>query len=434
MTYRSPRLTRRLFVGHGLVSLAALVACSSEESAGSGGSAGKGGAGGSGGAAGSGGAGGSGGSGGGYGVVPPGPELESLISEIGPLGDPDANGLRLPPGFTSRLVAHTGEKPVSTSDYEWHFLPDGGATYLQEDGGWIYVSNSELPFTGGVGALRFNQAGELVDAYSILSGSSVNCAGGKTPWGSWLSCEEISRGKVFECDPRGILPAVERPALGIFKHEAAAVDPVNQHIYLTEDESDGCFYRFIPDRLTASGFADLTSGKLQVASVDGERVTWLDVPDPQFTGSVGTRNQVAAATRFRGGEGIWEHAGVIYFSTKSDHRVWAYTIETETLRVLYDRATHPTPFLSGVDNLTVSASGDVLVAEDGDDMEIVAILPDGSLKSLVQVMGHDGSEVTGPAFDPSGTRLYFSSQRGAKNQAGDGHTFEVTGPFHRLKA
>ena len=60
-------------------------------------------------------------------------------------------------------------------------------------------------------------------------------------------------------------------------------------------------------------------------------------------------------------------------------------------------------------------------------MQIVAILPDGQLKPLLQVVGHDGSEVTGPAFSPDGTRLYFSSQRGS---SGSGMTFEVQGRFH----
>jgi secreted PhoX family phosphatase len=76
--------------------------------------------------------------------------------------------------------------------------------------------------------------------------------------------------------------------------------------------------------------------------------------------------------------------------------------------------------------LTLSCCGDVLVAEDGGDMQVVAILPDGTLKPLLQVTGHSGSEITGPAFDPSGTRLYFSSQRGPSG----GVTYEVTGPFH----
>ena len=117
---------------------------------------------------------------------------------------------------------------------------------------------------------------------------------------------------------------------------------------------------------------------------------------------------------------------MIYFSTKGDDRVWAYHVATAKLDVFYDAAKITDPILKGVDALTVTCCGDILVAEDGDDMQVVAILPDGSTKPLVQVMGHDGSEVTGLAFDPSGKRLYFSSQRGPAG----GVTYEVTGPFH----
>jgi len=354
------------------------------------------------------------------------PKLVSKIADIGPLLEPDANGVRVADGFTARIVASSNER-VGQSGYEWHPMPDGGATFPTPDGGWVYVSNSEVPIAGGVGALRFDASGTLVDAYPILERTNVNCAGGPTPYNTWLSCEEIDRGRVHECDPLGQRPAVVRPALGVFKHEAAAVDPVRHHVYLTEDEPDGCFYRFVPDRLGSHGFASLDAGRLEVAEVapDG-RVTWHPVPDPAFEGETPTRHQVAAATHFDGGEGIWWHGGVVYFSTKGDNRIRAYDTATETMTVLYDKATAPDPILSGVDNITVSASGDVLVAEDGGDMQIVAILPSGELKPLVQLVGYDESEITGPAFDPSGTRLYFSSQRGIKG----GTTFEITGPFH----
>ena len=81
------------------------------------------------------------------------PKLRSLIDEIGPLGVADADGIRLPAGFSIRVVARSGQ-PVLPDGYVWHFWPDGGATFATADGGWIYVSNSELPITGGVGALR----------------------------------------------------------------------------------------------------------------------------------------------------------------------------------------------------------------------------------------------------------------------------------------
>jgi len=183
----------------------------------------------------------------------------------------------------------------------------------------------------------------------------------------------------------------------------------------------------VPDALTAEGFPDLSSGRLEVASVGGDmRVTWIEVPDPQVTGSTPTRMQVAAATVFRGGEGIWYHEGVVFFSTKGDHHVWRYDVVSSELTVLYDGSAIPDPVLSGVDNLTVTCCGDVLVAEDGGSMDIVAILPDGTLTRLVNVVGQESSEITGPAFDPSGTRLYFSSQRAP----GGGRTYEIEGPFH----
>ena len=139
--------------------------------------------------------------------------------------------------------------------------------------------------------------------------------------------------------------------------------------------------------------------------------------------------QVAEATVFDGGEGLWWFEGVVYLSTKGDNRVWAYDTSTQTITTLYDRDTALDPdALYGVDNLTVSACGDVLVAEDGGQMRIVAVMPDGGLVPLVQIEGQEGSEITGPAFDPSGTRLYFSSQR-AEGLLG-GITYEITGPFH----
>ena len=359
------------------------------------------------------------------------PRLRSLIEQMGPLGAADADGVRLPDGFSIRVVARSGE-PVLPEGHPWHASPDGGATFATQDGGWIYVSNSELPLVGGVGALRFDAKGELVDAYPILQDTNINCAGGPTPWGTWLSCEEIGRGRVFETDPWGEAEAVERPALGRFKHEAAAVDPDLGCVYLSEDESDGCFYRFVSAGVDQNGHISLTEGELQVAVVDeAGGVTWLPVPDPLAEGDDPTRLQVPQATVFRGGEGLWWFEGTVYLATKGDDRIWAYDTQSQTIKTIYDRAATPDPdALYGVDNLTVSGCGDVLVAEDGGEMRIVAVLPSGELKPLVQIEGQDGSEITGPAFDPSGTRLYFSSQR-ATGLLG-GITYEITGPFHEV--
>lgn len=353
----------------------------------------------------------------------------------------------VPRGFAVREVARTGREAVAGSGYRWHPEPDGGAVFPIEDGGWIYVSNSEvdIPRQGGVGALRFDADGKLVDSYEICRGTTNNCAGGPTPWGTWLSCEETDHGLVFECDPLGAQPAIALPALGMFKHEAAAVDPIRRRLYLTEDVEDGRFYRFTPDHYPRGGRADLRRGRLEVAVVSGDDplqsrpVTWKAVtaPVPRLDGDKGlakespTRYQVADSTAFDGGEGCWYHQGIVYFTTKGDNRVWALDTTADTIDLIYDKASDSAfnPGIDDVDNLTVSAGGDVLVAEDGAEMRLVVVDPTAQPFELVNVVGQRGSEITGPAFSPDGMRLYFSSQRGRAGDATDGRTYEMRGPF-----
>ena len=330
----------------------------------------------------------------------------------------------LPAGFRSRVVANS-TVPVGRSNYAWHRAPDGGACFTTPDGGWIYASNSEVSGSrGGCGALRFSSDGSAVDAYPILSGTSLNCAGGPTPWGTWLSCEEHEGGLVWECDPAGERTAVAHPAMGTFAHEAVAVDPRGRQLYLTEDMGDGRFYRYTP-----SSYPDLSAGRLEVLVSPADRgpVTWAAVPDPSAA-STPTRRQVPESNSFDGGEGVWHDAGFVYFTTKGDSRVWIYDIGRSSLDVLYDAALLESPPLTGVDNIVVSPSGDVIVAEDGGDMDLVLITPDRTVARLVKVTGQDRSEICGPAFDPSGSRLYFSSQRGPA-PSGPGVTYEVSGPF-----
>ncbi|WP_031070251.1 alkaline phosphatase PhoX [Streptomyces sp. NRRL S-118] len=344
----------------------------------------------------------------------------------GALGAADANGIRLPSGFTSRVIARSGQRVGSTS-YTWHNAPDGGDCFA--DGtGWIYVSNSEISSTGGASAIKFSATGAITGAYRILSNTNRNCAGGKTPWNTWLSCEEVDTGYVYETDPWGVNAAVRRAAMGRFNHEAAAADPVRKVIYLTEDKSDGCFYRFVP-----ATWGNLSSGTLQVlvaGTATSGSFTWQNVPDPDGSPTA-TRSQVAAAKKFNGGEGCHYANDTVWFTTKGDNRLWQLNLTTNTYELAYDDSLVPsgTAPLTGVDNVTGSSSGDLYIAEDGGNMEICVVTPDDVVAPFLRIEGQTGSEICGPAFSPDGRRLYFSSQRGTTGSSSGGITYEVTGPF-----
>ena len=347
----------------------------------------------------------------------------------GKLRPADGHGIRLPAGFACDVVARSGRRVPGTT-YRWHDAPDGGATFADGDG-WIYVSNSEVPVRGRGGAsmIRFGADGRVTAARRILSGTTSNCAGGGTPWLSWLSCEEIDRGRVFETYPRGG-PAVARPALGRFRHEAAAADPVRRVVYLTEDEPDGRFYRFVPDR-----WPDLSAGGLQVLRAGTGTTgpfTWATVPDPAGAPKR-TRHQVPGAKVFNGGEGCYLAGDTVWFTTKGDGRIWEVDLSGGKYRLAYDDnlvRSGPPP-LTGVDNLTGSAGGDLYVAEDHGNMEVCLVTPAGRVSPFLRVTGQDSSELCGVAFNPGGDRLYFSSQRGRRGVLTDGITYCVSGPFRR---
>ncbi|MDO9409191.1 alkaline phosphatase PhoX [Patulibacter sp.] len=358
---------------------------------------------------------------------------KAVDGPYGPLGAPDANGLRLPKGFSSRVVARAGV-PIGATLYALPIFPDGSATFPASDGGWIQVINSEVPLAGGASAIRYAKDGRITDAYRILEGTSTNCAGGPTPWGTWLSCEETDGGRVWECDPTGRTPAVVHPAMGVFKHEAACVDPAGERLYLTEDLSDGCFYRFTP-----ADYPSLAAGVLEVAVVAADgAVTWARVPDPSAA-STPTRDQVPGATRFKRAEGIWFDDGSVYFATTGDETIRALRIAAGRIETVYAAKDVPGTPLQGVDNITVSRGGDLFVCEDSydndpDAMDICMISREGEVSRFAKFTGGEHflpseleSEITGVTFSPDGSRMYAASQRAG----GIGAVYEISGPFRQ---
>lgn len=306
-------------------------------------------------------------------------------------------------GFSCRVVARSGH-PIGGT--RWHPAPDGGACFADGEG-WIYVSNSDVPLAGGASAIRFGPDGEVKDAYRILDGTSLNHCGVVTPWNSWLSCEDIFLGRVYEADPHGDRPALAREAMGRFKHGDIAVDAERRVIYLTEAEPDGCFYRFTPWVWT-----ELSFGLLEVLCHDGQTTTWRPVPDPEpgFL-DIPTRYQVETALRFDNG-GECSYADDLCRFRAADIE-WAYDAVEETVSKL----------------IRVDAANARFVVTGTDDELGIDLIVGDATTPVVRVGGHHGSVITGLAFSPDHSRLYFSSQRGCEGDSRGGVTFEVTGPF-----
>jgi len=341
---------------------------------------------------------------------------------------PNKYGLLLPPGAKSRIIATAGEL-VGKTNYSWHSAPDGSGIMSFEDGGWLLISNSErVDQKGGVSVIRFSPSGEVADAYSILQGSNKNCGGMVTPWKTWLSCEEVENGVVWECDPFGKKKAYVIPELGAFKHEFIVMDPETGILYLSEDDNDGCFYRFVPMDKTLVGRDYFMSGRLEVAEMKpNSLIVWHLVPDPMAK-TQATRYQVKKSSAFKKMEGMAYNNNQVFFNTSDDNKIWQYDIQTSQLSIFYDAAQLSSPVLTGPDTM-VFRENILYVAEDDGDMQIVAIDMRGNTKVILQVTGQDKSEVTGIAFSPDKKRMYFNSQRGKSGKWTDGITYEITGLF-----
>lgn len=391
------------------------------------------------------------------------------------LPQPDENTgrtlLALPRGFRYWSLGATG----STMSDGRPTPPSHDGTAAFADGRLVrLVRNHERRGTGpafGPAALAYDPDGpggtttlvfdpehpEHPESFASLSGTSTNCAGGLTPWGSWLSCEEtfhetrgsgrvLRHGYVFEV-PSGAntaVPATPLRALGRFVHEAVAVDPQTGIVYETEDQDTAGFYRFVPrDGLKTGGlqmlaFRDRENADTRSRQTVGQPrlVSWVDVhePDPaEGQPSCHRQGFRKGAAVFRRLEGAWWSPldRAVYFTATNggdanSGQVWAFRPAPGdgSLTLVYES---PAPdALFKPDNITVSPAGGLLVCED----------PDGSRPCRLQGLSRDGKlfafgadprpgardEFTGACFSPDGAWLFVNLQ-------GLGVTFAITGPF-----
>jgi len=311
------------------------------------------------------------------------------------------------------------------------------------------------PALGGTTTLIYDTENQtLTSQFLSLAGTLRNCAGGPTPWNTWITCEEITvlagdgfakdHGYVFQV-PATISPQVTRPvpirAMGRFNHEAVAVDPVTSIIYQTEDEHDSLIYRYIPQDpsdLEAGGqlqalqvvgmpSLDTRNWDSQMVTVGAKmNTTWINMDDVEAPlGDLRIRGFDQGAAMFARGEGMWYGNDAIYFACTNGGnakfgQIWKLNPAEDTLELFIEP--NDPGLIENADNLTVTPWGDLIVCEDGSNEQfLVGVTPQGELYKFARnAVSH--SELAGATFSPDGTTLFVNIQH-------DGLTLAITGPW-----
>jgi uncharacterized protein len=381
--------------------------------------------------------------------------------------------LKLPAGFQYTVIGTQGSvmgdgRPTPTLHDGMAAFEAYGMIHLvrnHEQQGGTSSSNAfgSIPYDpkalGGTTTLVVDPVTRLlVYDFASLSGTVRNCAGGPTPWGSWLTCEETlvapaannsftrRHGYIFEVPAANYAETVPVPltAMGRFEHEALAVDPATSIIYETEDANPSGFYRFLPNQPGSVGQpANLAGGgTLQMLAIANQpgydtrtgetpgvplNAVWvtIDAPDPQ-TGQQSVVNQGIAkgGARFARLEGAWYGSGSIFFVSTSGGnaglgQVWQYTptgLETGILTLVYESSN--SAILESPDNLHFTPRGGILLCEDGNGLNFLrGLTAAGSIFDFV-VHAVSDSEVAGATFSRDGQTLFFNYQN-------TGETFAV---------
>lgn len=422
----------------------------------------------------------------------------------GPLvGDPEGL-LNLPEGFSYQIISKKGDRMD-----DGFLVPgraDGMGAFPGKDGKVILVRNHEnnpdsfdegpfgagnellkeadaakfyemgkgsLPGLGGTTTLIYDPLTKRVEKqYLSLAGTVRNCAGGITPWNSWLSCEESTvrsgayggqfekdHGYVFEVpasEEIGLADPTPLKAMGRFNHEAVAVDPETGIVYLTEDRGDGLFYRFIPEvkgtlskggRLQALGIAGTKSRDTRNWKKSEKKafpigvpqeVRWIDLEDIDSPNDdLRQQGFEKGAARFARGEGIWFGNGELYFACTNGGKIMAgqvFRYRPGANEGASDEKAAPgqltlfaepndRDILKNCDNLAIAPWGDIILCEDHPKSFLVGITPEGAYYKLAENIGFR-SEMAGGVFSPSGDNYFVNLQE-------PGITLAIHGPWKR---
>jgi secreted PhoX family phosphatase len=399
------------------------------------------------------------------------PALALASAGFGPLLADPAGLFDLPKGFSYRVLSRAGATMA-----DGRILPglfDGMAAFAVDDR-TVLIRNHELdpdspsPFPGSdpgsaavydrgapgcTTTLVLGPDGAVEREFLSLGGTLRNCAGGPTPWNSWITCEETTQraggrlladhGFAFDV-PATIQPGLAEPrpltALGRFRREAVAIDPLSGIVYQTEDAPEGVFWRFVPVRpgdlhaggqLEALRIRDFTGDtanwqRRDVAVGQSFTVEWVAVDD--VLGDPARQARERGAHRFTRGEGLWLSGDRLWFTATDGGaqrrgQVWMLTGDRLTLFAEPDDAR----LLENADNLTVAPWGDLVLCEDavGRDLDPGQHLLGLNMAGVPYRLGRNRlnlSELAGACFAPDGKTLFV-------NIYDPGITLAITGPW-----